>query len=130
MDLLELPQEPHLRSKDLQLAGAVFIRNGLCIEVNVGLKNLGSSKHIVQQQGSSCLITAIFDDLSERPVRTFSVFTHQDQIEPGETITDQLAWRLPLDAAKIMWLRLNLRVVSGSVEWNAGQLIRVSSGTE
>jgi hypothetical protein len=108
---------------DLQIAGAVFLKDGLCVEVMLGLKNLGSSRHLVQQRGSSCIITAIFDDMSERTVRTFAVFTGQDRIEPGETIIDPLAWWLSLDPRKIVWLKVHLRVVSGSVEW----LIRVDT---
>jgi hypothetical protein len=38
-------------------------------------------------------------------------------IEPGESIHDLILWSLPAFATEMVWLRLNLRILSGGVEW-------------
>jgi hypothetical protein len=85
---------------ELPLSGSTFPRSGICVEVNLSIKNLGSSQHRVQQRGSSCFITAIFEDLSEELLVGFPISSLHEHIEPGETITDHLAFRLTKDPLK------------------------------
>jgi hypothetical protein len=110
---------------DLQITGDAFFRNGLYIDVAVVLKNVGASKHTLQSEGTSCEIVAILDDLSEQEVRLFPVFTLHNQIEPGEAVSDHVLWRIQDTSPDIVWLRINLRVVSGKVEWNTASMVRI-----
>jgi len=80
---------------DLQITGdAFFFRNDLYIDAALVLKNLGASKHILQSEGTSCEIFAILDDLTQREIRLFPVFTLHDQIEPREAVSDHVLWRI------------------------------------
>lgn len=101
---------------ELALAGDVFGDQHRYVELTVTIKNLGLSRHLVQQRGSSCEVVAVNSDLTEESLRLFEVFALHEHIEPGETIGDQIAWSLPSTQKEIVWLKINLRVVSGSVE--------------
>ncbi len=113
---------------ELQLAGSIFRRNGLYVEVVAKLKNLGATVHPVQQEGTYCEVIAIFEDISEQSLRLSPVFIRDQYIEPGETIGDTILWLLPRDARSIVWLRIDLRVSSGRVEWRESDLIRLETG--
>jgi hypothetical protein len=110
---------------DLQLTGDVFFKDGLYVNVAIVLKNLGAAKHLLQSEGTSCEIVAIRKDLSKEEIRIFPVFTLHDQVEPGESINDHVVWRIETRPADIVWLRIDLRVVSGKVEWNTTSMVRV-----
>ncbi len=110
---------------DPQLTGDVFFNDGLYIDVAAVLTNLGASKHVLQPEGTSCEIVAIMKDLTQQDVRIFSVFALHSQIEPGESINDHLLWYMETPPADIIWLKINLRVVSGKVEWNRISIVRV-----
>jgi hypothetical protein len=111
---------------DLQLSGDVFFKDDLYIDVSIVLTNLGAAKHILQPEGTSCEIVAVQKDLSQESVRLFSVFTLHSQIEPGEAIGDHVLWRIPRPSPDIVWLKIDLRVVSGKVEWNRTSVVRVA----
>ena len=112
---------------DLQLLGDVFFKDGIYVDVAAGITNLGASKHALQPAGTSCEIVAIMRDLSQQTIRLFPVFDLQTQIEPGESINDHLLWHIETSPADIIWLKINLRVVSGKVEWNRTSMVRVKS---
>jgi len=114
---------------ELTVSGAAFERQGLCVEITASIKNLGSSQHLLDPDGSTCEVVAIFADSTEEAVTAFPVFTLHDYIEPSETIGDQAAWRSQLTSAQVLWFKVNLRIVSGKVEWNESHLIRVNDLT-
>src|SRR5271168_3492517 len=55
----------YAKKLELQLSGSSFRREGLYVEINAGLKNLGASRHRPQQEGTTCELIAIGTDLSE-----------------------------------------------------------------
>jgi hypothetical protein len=116
----------YARKLELQLSGSTFRKHGLYIEITAGLKNLGASRHPVQQEGTTCEILAIAPDLSEIPVRLIPVFELENWIEPGESISDLIQYRIELPPDSIVWLRVNLRIVSKELEWNTSRLIQVA----
>ena len=110
---------------ELQLAGSLFLKRDLFIDVDVVLRNMGASRHIVQPKGTYCEIIAIFTDLSENVIRVIPVFTLHSQVEPGESINDHVVWKIDSPVVDIVWLRINLRIVSGEIEWNATSIVRM-----
>ena len=110
---------------ELELAGDVFFKDGIYIDVAANLTNIGASKHTLQPEGTSCEIIAILKDLSQQTIRIFSVFDQQTMIEPGESINDHLLWYIEAPLPEIIWLKINLRVVSSKVEWNRTSIVRV-----
>jgi hypothetical protein len=112
---------------DLQITGDVFFSGGLYIDVTAVLTNLGASKHLLQPEGTSCEIVAILKDMSQQDIRLFPVFPLHTYIEPGESINDHLLWHIQAPPADIVWLKINLRVVSGKVEWNRTSMVRVQA---
>ncbi len=109
----------------LQVSGDVFLRGSLYLDVAVVLENVGASKSLIQAQGTTCDVVAIMNDLSELPVRLFPVFALHTQIEPGESVSDHVFWRLENPSEQMVWLMVNLRVISGRIEWNAKAMVRV-----
>ena len=116
---------PYSQKLDLEIVGDVFFRDSLYIDINVALKNLGATKHSLQPEGTSCDLVLVHADLREHSVRLFDVFVLHDRIEPGESINDRILWRIEAPPSDIVWLRVNLRVVSDEVEWNRTSLVRV-----
>jgi len=110
---------------ELQVFGNLFRKQDLYLVVTIGLKNLGASKHPLQQSGTGCEIVAVRRDLSEIFIQLFPVFELQEWLEPGESIIDSKPCRVVLPPEDIVWLRANLRVVLGQVEWNSSCLIEV-----
>jgi hypothetical protein len=105
----------------------VFVKKDLYGVVSVIVKNIGATKHTVQRDGSFCELFAVRDDLTEQSMELFRVFTHNDRIEPGESIADTQYWRIPYPVDDIVWVKLALRIVSNGVEWRSSCLIRVES---
>jgi hypothetical protein len=112
---------------ELEVVGTVFTKRDLYGDIKATVKNIGATKHRVQQAGTYCEISIVLDDLTEQSVLLFPVFTLNDKIEPGESINDTRCWRVPQPIDNIVWVKLNLRVVSDGVEWNTGCNIRVES---
>jgi hypothetical protein len=110
---------------DLQLSGDVFFKDDLYVDVSIILTNFGAAKHILQPEGTSCEIVAVQKDLSHQSIRLFPVFALHTQIEPGEAISDHVLWRIMRPLPDIVWLKIDLRVVSGKVEWNTTSVVRV-----
>ncbi len=110
---------------ETELSGNVFFKDGVYVDISTSLTNRGASKFILQQEGTSCTLSTIRKDLSEIPIRIFRIFIQHDQMEPGDHIHDALYWRIDLPPQEIVWLKIDLRIVSGKVEWNSVALIRV-----
>jgi hypothetical protein len=110
---------------ELEIVGTVFINKDLYGDVLVTAKNIGASRHIVQKAASFLEASVILNDLSEHIVELFQVFTNDDSIEPGESITDTKYWSIAQPITNIIWIRLTLRVVSNGVEWESSSLVRV-----
>ena len=110
---------------ELEIVGTVFLKTDLFGDVLVTAKNIGSARHFVQKAGSFIEISVILDDLSEHIVELFQVFTNDTSIEPGESITDTRFWSIEPPVDNIIWVRLNLRVLSKELEWESSSLIRV-----
>ena len=109
---------------ELVLSSSILVRTGFYIQISATLKNLGATVHRVQQEGTYCELIAVFDDLSEQSLRLLSVFTRDQYVEPGETISDRLLSLIEVDTTRMVWLKVELRVTSGSVEWQQSDLIR------
>jgi hypothetical protein len=115
---------------DLQLIGDIFFKNGLYIDIAIAVVNLGAARHVLQPEGSLCDLVLVHADLSEESVRIFfPLFPLHTQIEPGESISDHLLWRIEPFPPDIIWLKVNLRLVSGKVEWNRTLMVRIDDGT-
>jgi hypothetical protein len=121
-----LKSRPYSQRLDLQIEGDVLVRNGLYVDVNIVLKNLGGAKHNLQAEGTSCDLILVHADLSEESVRLFPVFVLHNQIEPGESINDRILWHIADPPNDLVWLRVNLRVVSGKIEWNSTSIVPVN----
>ncbi len=113
---------------ELQVVGTVFTRDEtLYGDIRVAVKNIGATKHEVRHAGSFCELLVVYDDLTEKSMDLFRVFDQDHRIEPGEAMTDTLHWRIPQPFEDIVWIKLNLRVVSYGVEWLSTSLVRVGS---
>lgn len=112
---------------ELQLAGTLFSQNGLYLEIAAAIKNLGGTTHFVEHQGTFCEVIAISADLSEQTLRLLQVFRAESRIEPGESVSDRLVCGLKLNLTDIVWIRIDLRVESGGIEWRKSDLIRIST---
>jgi hypothetical protein len=110
---------------ELQLTGAVFEQDGIFLEASAEIKNLGAARHVLQREDALCELVVISSDLAERSVKVLAVFKSEDQIEPGEAISDLFLHRLDVAPDNIVWLRIDLSVSSGSVEWRRSHLIRL-----
>lgn len=111
---------------DLQLNPVIFLRSGsLYVDITASLKNLGSTKHSLQSEGTSCELLLVRSDLSEQSIRIFPVFSMHNKAEPGETISDRLLWKIAALPEDIVWARINLRVVSGEIEWDTTSVARI-----
>jgi hypothetical protein len=111
---------------DLQLTGNVFFKKSLFIDITIIVANLGASRHQLQPEGSLCDLILVREDLSAESVRIFfPIFPLHTQIEPGESISDRILWRIDSLPADVVWLKVNLRIVSRSVEWNRTLVLRI-----
>jgi hypothetical protein len=115
----------YAKKLELQVSGSLFRKQDLYLVVSVGLKNLGASKHPVQQEGTGCEIVAIRRDLSEVFIQLLPIFQLQEWIEPGESIIDLKQCRVVTAPEEFVWIKANLRVVSGQEEWNSSCLVEV-----
>jgi hypothetical protein len=115
---------------ELEVIGTVFVRGNLYGDVKAVVKNIGATKHSVQQVGTSCEISVVRSDLTEQSIHLFPVFLLNDKIEPGESLNDTLCWRIPRPIDDILWVKLSLRVVSDEIEWNSSCMIRVESNNQ
>jgi hypothetical protein len=111
---------------ELELAGNVFFKDDLYVDVATSLRNTGASIFPVQQEGTSCTLSAVLKDLSIVPVRVFPIFTKHNQMEPGDSIHDACFWRVARPSEDMVWLKIDLRIVSGKVEWNSVALMRIA----
>ena len=110
---------------DIQLTGNVFFKDALYIDVAIVMNNLGAARQDLQPAGTSCDVIAVHEDLTEESVRLFPIFRLHNQIEPGESIQDHVLWRIQTPRKDLVWVRVDVRVVSGKVEWNTTSMTRV-----
>ena len=115
---------------ELEVTASIFVRTYTYVEITMSLKNLGGTSHKLHLDGSTCSIYAIDENLIQHILRVLPVFTLRDLIEPGESINDLHVFRLDAEAARRVWIKLDLRVVSGSVEWHQTDLVRLSGTSE
>ncbi len=114
---------------DLQLTGDVFFKTDLFIDIAAVVVNLGAARHLLQPAATTCDIILVHADLFEESVRIFPVFSLHDQIEPGESISDHVLWRIESLPPDVVWLKINLRLVSGKIEWNRTLMVRIDDST-
>ena len=110
---------------ELQLKAEVLLKGDLYVDITASILNIGAARYLLQEEGSACSIVAILKDMSSEKLQIFDVFSTQDQIEPGETITDHLLCRVSLSPSDIVWLKTDLRIVSGDREWSISTLTRI-----
>ena len=110
---------------ELQLAASILVRMETYLEIRATIKNLGGSAHTVQHAGSLCSIYAVDENITERRIRVLPVFNSEDQIEPGESISDLILLKLNAEDAASVWIQIDLRVISGSVEWHKREIVRL-----
>jgi hypothetical protein len=120
-----LRSRTYAQKLELGVEGRVLYKQKLYLELLVSLKNLGASRHTLRKRGTSCSVWAVMHDLSEFPVLSESVFSADTWIEPGESIEDSRVLQVDLPLEEIIWLRVGLRVISGTGEWNLTRYIRV-----
>jgi hypothetical protein len=114
---------------ELEISGNVFVKDGdLYGDVRVAAKNIGATRHAVQQTGTSCEILTIGHHLEESSAETFPIFVPNKNIEPSESINETIVWCIPKPITDIVWIKLILRVASNKLEWNSSLLIRVEAG--
>jgi hypothetical protein len=119
----------YAQKMELTLNGSTFVQQvDVFCEIQVKLKNLGGSRHLVKQAGSYCEVKAVYPDLHETIVAISTVFTRDSFIEPGEAISDLLLLKLPSNLGQPIWLRLRLRVVSGAIQWDEEDVVRLGTG--
>jgi hypothetical protein len=115
---------------ELDIECSVFIRADLFGDVRLVVKNIGATKHPVQQDGTFCELTIVHDDLTEESAGLFRVFVSNKGIEPGEAMNDTFCWCITQPLDRILWIKLRLRIVANGVEWLSTRLVRVEANEE
>lgn len=115
---------------DLQLSGSLHLRDEPFLQIAAAVRNLGFSPQPLAQEGTRCQVLLVKRDLTEVPITLFPIFLLRESIAPGETVGDLKLCRLPLPPEDIVWVRLNLRVVSAGTEWNASCVVPVGSAAQ
>jgi hypothetical protein len=110
---------------ELEITGNVFDHTGLYVDIGATVKNVGASNMSVAHDLTKCTIFAVLSDLTEVPLRIFPIFSQADELEPGESANDVILWRIETYEAEIIWLKIDLRVVSATVEWSSVLSLRV-----
>jgi hypothetical protein len=93
------------------------------------LKNVGLSDVTIEQEGSALSVfcykadipSPVADDIEDEHLAIFPVFTNHAWIEPGELIEDERLIAVP--GTDKLFLRLELRIVSNKIDWNAVSII-------
>lgn len=103
-----------------------------CIQI----KNVGLTKLKLSQVGSGLRILS-YTSSKTKPaptavewehLMTLSVFEKHNWIEPGETVIDQTL--VEIAGTETIALRLELRIVSSRIEWNAVSIVEPPAGSE
>lgn len=107
------------RKLELSISGRIFNKNGAYyLFASCQLKNVGQSKYTIQQRGTYLGAFTISDKGVEKRVLALEIFKDHGWIEPGEQICEPQIAPIP-DPRTFVVLKLQLRVVSDGVEWNA-----------
>lgn len=109
----------------LTLEAAIVEKDGLYLEVTMGLENLGAARHPVQERGTSCTIWAVMDDLSRERLFAQTAFAMESWIEPGESIHDSKVFKIETPQEAAVWLMVNLTVESEGRIWSLTRYVRV-----
>ncbi len=112
---------------DLQLSGSLHLREEPFLQLAAAVRNLGSAPLPLHQEGTRCQVLLVKRDLTEVPITLFPLFLLRESVAPGEIVGDLKLCRLPLPPEDIVWIRLNLRVVSAGTEWNASCVVPLGS---
>ena len=118
---------------ELEVVGTIFTRthpaagSNVYGDIIVSVKNIGATKHSVEQAGTFCELIFVHDDLSEKSIGLFRVFEHNHNIEPEEAMNDAVYWHYPHPIQDVLWVKLTLRIVSNGVEWLRTSLVRVET---
>lgn len=100
------------------VSGQIFRKNGQAYAlVSCVLKNAGQSKYVISQKGTYLEPIAL-TPAGRVKLPGAEVFSEHAWIEPGEQIVDPVVLAIP-DPTDFVAVRLNLRVVSEGIEWNA-----------
>ena len=81
---------------DLQLTGSLHLRDEPFLQLAAAVRNLGSSRVAIEQEGTRCQVLLVRRDLSETPITLFPLFMLRDSIAPGDTVGDLKLCRVPL----------------------------------
>lgn len=103
----------------------------LGLHLAVQLRNVGSGKVELVQRGTGVMVSRIADEQDSPPAETqwtalgvFEIFTEHEWIEPGETISDELLVRLPLEPQVLeARVRLVLRWKPANVTVSARRIL-------
>jgi hypothetical protein len=101
----------------LELELTVFLKSDLYGDVRLTVKNIGESMQAVEPAATFCELLIVRDDLSEEGAALFPVFANRRRIEPGEAVVDTFCWCITAPLDGILWVKLELRIVTGGVEW-------------
>ena len=98
------------------------------VRVSSKLKNIGQCKVDVSQTGSAVTIlshipkaTHDTDVVTWQRLETLSVFEKHAILEPGETVNDEVLVAVPAAVGQVF--RLELRLISNGIEWNAVSIV-------
>ncbi len=98
------------------------------VKISSKLKNVGACKVDVSQTGSAVTIlshtpkaTDGTDVITWQRLETLPVFEKHAVLEPGETVNDEVLIAVPAAVGQVF--RLELRLVSKGVAWNAVSIV-------
>jgi hypothetical protein len=98
------------------------------LKVSSKLKNIGQCQVDVSQTGSAVKILSHIPKephapgvVTWQPLETLPVFEKHAILEPGETVNDEVLVAVP--AAVRQAFRLELRLISNGIEWNAVSIV-------
>jgi hypothetical protein len=110
------------RKVESSVSGKMFVKEGrYYVLVSCRLHNVGQSKYPIKQKGTY-LEAMTLDPGGRRRLKGAEIFEDHGWIEPGEQIEEPLVLAIP-DPKTYVALRLNMRVVSKTVEWNASCIL-------
>lgn len=115
---------------DPTVSGTVRIENNSSyVKVSSTLKNIGICKVDVSQTGSAVTVSSHIpkvapgeiDVVTWQRLETLPVFEKHANLEPGETIGDEVLIAVPTAAGQVF--KLELRLVSNGIAWNAVSVV-------
>jgi hypothetical protein len=115
--------DTYRRKIEPSVSGELFSSDGQSYaQVVCSLKNLGESRYVLTQAGTY-LSAQVLRPAGREDIPGSEIFKDHGWIEPGEQIDDPIVLCIP-DPRTFVAIRLNLRVISRKVEWNASCILR------